>query len=185
MSPSQSQDFVRRLDAAAARAAALFETYSPAQLTRRPQPQSWSAAECEVHLSLTAAATLPLIEAAVADLRARDLRDLGPGRPDWIGRLLRWSLEPPPRFRARTTKPFEPQQVDPLSNVLPDFLRGQARATDIARRSEGLALSRAKITSPFNSHIRYNVFAALSIFETHERRHLAQAEQAAAAAQSR
>jgi hypothetical protein len=39
-------------------------------------------------------------------------------------------------------------------------------------------LSVRKITSPFDSRVRYNVFSMFRILETHERRHLWQAEQA-------
>jgi hypothetical protein len=39
-----------------------------------------------------------------------------------------------------------------------------------------------KVTSPFDSRVSYNVFSMFCILETHERRHLWQAERAASPA---
>jgi hypothetical protein len=179
MTPSQREDIERKLNASSSAAARLFESHSGEQLTRRPAETAWSAAECVVHLSLTASVAIPLLEAAVADLRSRGLFTKSPSRMDWMGRMLRWSLEPPPRFRTKTTAPFQPLRVEPLDEVLPEFVRQQARAVAALRAAEGLDLSRAKVTSPFDSRIRYNAFSMFCILETHERRHLWQAERSA------
>jgi hypothetical protein len=41
-----------------------------------------------------------------------------------------------------------------------------------------LGLEAGSIPSPFNARLKYNVLAAFRILETHERRHLRQAEAA-------
>lgn len=156
----------------------LFERYPPERLRERPPAGGWSAAECVVHLSLTSAATVPLVETALADLEARQLRNAGTSGLDWLGRMLRWSLEPG-RFSSKTAAAFTPQRTEPFTEVLPEFLRWQDRIAAALARGEGLALGAVKITSPFNSRIRYNPLSALAILETHERRHLAQAQRAA------
>lgn len=182
MTRQQREDFERRIEQISETACALFERYSPPQLTRRPAAESWSAAECVAHLNLTAARTVPLVETAVEDLRTRGIRTDSPSRMDWLGRLLRWSLEPPPRFRARTTAPFQPQSVDPFDELLPAFLGWHKRAVETARKAEGFDTGSYRITSPVSSRIRYNVLSALWILETHERRHLWQAERAVSGA---
>ena len=110
MTRTQREQLERRLEANTQAAVGLFERFSAARLTHRPIEGSWSAAECVAHLSLTAAAAVPLLEAAVTDLRSQNIRKGSEGRMDWMGRLLRWSLEPPLRFKTRTTRPFEPLQ---------------------------------------------------------------------------
>jgi hypothetical protein len=97
---------------------------------------------------------------------------------DWLGRLLRWTLEPPPRLRTGTTAPFQPQRVEPLADVLPEFRRQQSRLVAALRSAEGLDLSARKVVSPFNSRVHYNAYAMFRILETHERRHLWQADHA-------
>ena len=44
-------------------------------------------------------------------------------------------------------------------------------------RSAGLALDRLRLVSPFNAHVKYNLYATFCIIATHQRRHLWQAEQ--------
>jgi DinB superfamily len=127
VTPPQREELEEKLKANSDVAASVFERYSAAQLSRRPAEGSWSAAECVVHLSLTTAAAVPLLEPAVADLRSRGLVSSFPSQMDWIGSILRWSLVPPPRFKTRTTAAFQPLQVEPVSEVLPEFMRQQAR----------------------------------------------------------
>jgi hypothetical protein len=180
VTPAQRQEIEERLTASTARAVELFETHSATALARRPASASWSAAECVVHLTLTAAAAVPVLEAAVADLRSGGRVTDSPSRMDWLGRLLTWSLEPPPRLRTRTAAPFEPGSIEPVERVRLDFLAQQDLLVAVLRASEGLDLTRARVTSPFDRRVRYNAFSMLRILETHERRHLWQAEAAIA-----
>jgi hypothetical protein len=180
MTPAQVEELERKLQASSAAARRLFEQRSPEQLARRPRPESWSAAECVVHLSLTAEAYVPLLEAALRDLRHKGLRRETPSRMDWTGRMLNWSLEPRAWLRMKTIARFQPVTVAPLGEVLPGFLRHQEGILEALRSAEGLDLEAGTITSPFNERLKYNAFAAFRILETHERRHLRQAQAAVA-----
>ena len=101
---------------------------------------------------------------------------------DWVGRILTWSLEPPPRLRTRTAAPFRPPPVEPVSGVLPAFAGQQARLVELLRAAEGLDLGAARVVSPFDSRVRYNAYSTFRVLEAHERRHLWQAARALAAA---
>jgi hypothetical protein len=174
---AQVDELEQALERSSRAAADLFARHGEAQLRRRPGHGGWSAAECIVHLSLTSAAALPLVEAALADLEARGARRAGRSRMDPIGAAINWSLKPG-RFRVKTGAAFTPQETGPFAAVLPGFLKWQERAVAVLRRMEGLDVGRAKITSPFVKGVRYNVLSTLRILETHERRHLAQAARA-------
>lgn len=165
---SETADAVKRL----------FDENAHDALMRRPSAESWSAAENIAHLNLTASAMVPLMEQAVADIRAAGLRSTSPGRMGLVAGLLRWALEPPPRFRSRTTTPFVPVSVPSVDAVWSEFLDWHRRTMRLLREADGLDLSARKIVSPFDSRVRYNVFAALRIMETHARRHLWQAGKA-------
>ena len=178
MTPDQRREIEEALQTSSARVCEMLETRSPEELTHRPAPDSWSAAECVAHLALTSKGALPALEAVVAGLRARGLTTDRPSRMDWLGWLLRRALEPPPRFKTRTATPFQPLDVAPVSEVRSAFLDGQARLVRVLRDAEGLDLSRSKVTSPFDRRIRDNAYSMLRILETHERRHLWQAERA-------
>lgn len=178
MTKEQRESIEARLEANARQAASLFERCPLDALVRRPRAGAWSAVDCVEHLSLTAAATLPLIEATVARAREHAVRSESPSRMDWLGRLLRWALEPG-RFRTRTSVPFQPQPAGSPAEVLAGFMKWHTRTVSVLRQAEGLDLSAATMTSPFDRRIRYNGYAAFRILETHERRHLLQAAQAA------
>jgi len=92
--------------------------------------------------------------------------------------MLNWSLEPRPWLKVKTTPGFQPLEVGPVLDVLPSFLERQERLVEALRSAQGLDLAAGTIVSPFNERIRYNVYSAFRIIETHERRHLSQAEAA-------
>jgi len=66
------------------------------------------------------------------------------------------ALEPPPRFRFPTTAPFEPVNIAPVEQVLPRFLASQEELLGALEAAQGLALDRARLTSPFNARLRYS-----------------------------
>jgi len=178
LTSAQRREIEEGLARSTARVASLFDRHPAEELTQRPSPTSWSAAECVAHLSLTAAASVPPLETALAELRKRGRTAHAPSRMDWLGRLLRWSLEPPPRLKTRTAAPFVPADVKPPERVRRAFEEQQGRLVRTLGDAEGLDLSRARVTSPFDRRIRYNALSMLLILETHERRHLWQAERA-------
>lgn len=149
---------------------------------RRPAPESWSAAECLRHLSLTTTAYLPMIDAALA---LADAREVGPThhyRRDIFGALLTWLLEPPFRSKSKTTAPFVPLSAGDPASVVSEFEALQREFALRVERCAGRDLERKRLASPFNARVKYNLYAALTIMMAHERRHLWQADRALAAA---
>ena len=145
---------------------------------RRPDPDRWSAGECVAHLNLTALRFLPLIRRGLERAGA-----IGGGAPsryrrDLIGWML-WRTAPPPvRFRVRTTAPFVPAGAEPRAALLATFDRLQVEQLECVAQANGRRIDRVRITSPFNSRLRYNLYACLTILPPHQERHIRQAEQA-------
>ncbi len=149
---------------------------------RRPAPESWSAAECVRHLSLTTTAYLPMIDAALA---LADVRDVGPThryRRDLFGALLTWLLEPPFRSKTKTAAQFVPLTAGDPASVVGEFELLQREFALRVERCAGRDLARKRLVSPFNASVKYNLYSALTIMMAHERRHLWQADRALAAA---
>jgi hypothetical protein len=96
---------------------------------------------------------------------------------DMMGRLLKWSLEPPVRFRFKTGSAFQPVAAEP-QGILPEFVSLQQQLIERFIASEGLALDRIRIVSAFNPRITYNLLSCFAVLAAHERRHLWQAERA-------
>jgi hypothetical protein len=142
----------------------------------RPGPDRWSVAECLIHLNATSRGFLPLLRRAIAEGRGPGPRQSGPYRLNLVGRFLLWSVEPPVRFRVKTTAPFVPPAVEPRAVVLAEFDRLQNDLLVSLHEADGLRLGKLKITSPFDPRFKYNLYAAFRILPAHQRRHLWQAE---------
>jgi hypothetical protein len=155
----------------------LWEAVPAERWEQRPQPGRWSIGECVAHLNLTAEAYLPLLTQALARARQLDGPPRQRYRRDPVGWLL-WCLAGPPvRHRVRTTTPFIPSGSTPASELVVEFDRLQGEQLRCAEASAGLPLARVWITSPFDSRLRYNIYACLTILPRHQHRHLWQAEQ--------
>lgn len=179
--PPAIAGLIGELDAASAEARRLWDTVPADRLGARPSPDVWSPAENLEHLSLTAERFLPALREGVESLPRDARRPSGPLKPDLIGRLFRWILEPPVRLRVKTTQPFEPL-LDAGSSpdaVLERFLALQGQLRSLYEAADGWAADRVKVTSPFAKSVKYSLYSALLIIPAHERRHLWQARRAA------
>jgi len=180
MTPEQARELRTELSAVSEKARSVTEGLDAAGFMKRPPDGGWSVGENLQHLILTADAMLPLAEGAIAELERGGHKASRSSGLGLFGFLLVKSLEPPPRMKMKTTRPFEPLSVpDPLA--LPArFEEGNRQLAALIERATGLATTRLKVASPFNAKIKYNVYAALRIVLVHARRHLYQAEQAKA-----
>ncbi|HEV2021451.1 MAG TPA: DinB family protein [Terriglobales bacterium] len=174
---SQQLDEVKaQFEAASSQAKQLLTGNSSDILTRRPQPERWSAAECIAHLTLTNQHYPLLIRGALEQAPPGD----GPYGMDFRGRLLRWILEPPYRSGVKTMPSMEPQRGASPEQVLAAFLASQDELLRLLEAARGKALEKTTITSPFSKRMRYNAYSCFHVLAAHERRHLWQAEQALA-----
>jgi hypothetical protein len=174
---SQLQAVIDEFGTAQRRLHALVAAAPPTRWSQRPDPDRWSAAECVAHLNLTSAAYLPLLDEAISRGRSQ------PGAPvsfrrDFAGWLLWKTMSPPVRFRVRTTAPFVPMRTDSPDALTAEFDRLQQEQIARVARSDGLAVDRIKLSSPFNARLSYNLYACFTILPRHQHRHLWQAEMA-------
>jgi len=174
---SQQLDEVKaQFEAASARARLLLTGGSAETLTRRPQPDCWSATECVAHLTLTNRHYPPLIRGALDSAPPGD----GPYGMDLRGRFLRWILEPPYRSGVKTMPSMEPPAGESPEQVLAAFLASQEEILKLLEAARGRALEKTTITSPFSKRMKYNAYSCFQVLAAHERRHLWQAERALA-----
>ena len=148
----QLDEVKAQFDAASSRANQLLTATSAEALTRRPQPDRWSAAECVAHLTLTNAHYPPLLRESLQQAPPGD----GPYRMDLRGRFLRWILEPPYRSGVKTMPSMEPSGNQSPEQVLAGFLASQEELLKLLESARGKALGKTTITSPFSKRMRYN-----------------------------
>jgi hypothetical protein len=173
----QLAEITMQVDAATERASAVIKGLTSDQLKQRVNPNSWSVAECIVHLNMTTKEYLPLLDDVLNRAGAEGPAGSRKLKMDVMGRLLKWSLEPPPRLKTKTTNQFQPKDLEPIEALLPTFVSLQDQLKSRIQTAGGLAIDKVKITSPFNDRLKYNLFSAFQILVAHERRHLWQAEQ--------
>jgi hypothetical protein len=166
------------------RARRLSEGLSDTLWGTAPAPGKWSIAECVTHLNITSERYVPIIDDAIREGREIGAKAARPPRRDFMGWLLARMLEPPYRMRMKTTAPFVPARIEPMTDVLErfDYLQGELLVR--IDRAQGLPLERLHVVSPFNARVKYNLYSALKLIPVHQRRHLWQAEQVRAALQN-
>ncbi len=175
MTPDQARDLKAELEVISKEAQAVVVGLDPAAMTKRPAGGGWSVAEILQHLILTADAMLPLIEGALAQLEREGRKSTAEAGLGVMGWLLVKALEPPPRMKSKTSKPFEPVAVGDPQTLASRLLEANARLADAIDRATGLATTTLKVASPFNASVKYNLYAAFRITLVHARRHLWQA----------
>ena len=155
----------------------LAATLDESRWSTRSAVGGWSSAECFEHLNLTLSGMLPLLQAGVDEARKNQWRALGPLSVAIFPRLLCWFLEPPYRVKTATQPAFVPAAIATKAQTLAAWDSWHKDLDDLILRSDGLALDRPTIVSPFDpkGKVRYSVYAGLLIVAAHERRHLWQA----------
>ncbi len=147
------------------------------QFNWKPAPESWSIAQCLVHLNKVDRAYLRKLEEGIVKARERGL--LG-GRRIRYTLFERWfirSMEPPPKRRFPAPKKVVPAEDHPVEEVLERYLATKDELLGLLRRADGLDICRAKITSPLAKFLRFRLGAAFAFIAAHDRRHLWQANQ--------
>jgi DinB superfamily len=143
----------------------------------RPAPTEWAIGECITHLNITSERFIPLFDDAIRDGRARTLEANGPYSKGLIGWALQRFLEPPYKIKTKTSAAFIPVTVDAMTETLERFDYLQLEVQVRIDRAAGLALDCLRLVSPFDSRIKYNLYAGFCLLAAHQRRHLWQAEQ--------
>ena len=148
----------------------------------RSDPARWSVAECVAHLNLTSAAYVPRIRKAIEEARQLPRHAIGSYKRDMIGKIFAMLVGPLPKIgkmrigRVSTTPDFVPSGSFPKQQMLADFKRFQLELIGMVRESDGLAIDKVKIVSPFGEKVHYDVYSTYVILHRHEDRHIQQAE---------
>lgn len=175
---SQVAALERGFYASLERGSALMARLPEALLWRAPAPGRWSVGECFAHLNITHRAMLGGVEGALKGASAG--APSKPYRLDFMGWLLTKSMEPGQRMRLKTTKTFVPGTGGSIPEIRAEFSRLVQLLVASARRGTEVDLGKLRMESPFRAGLYYHVYSALRITEAHLRRHLKQAEEAAA-----
>lgn len=164
-------------DAAEEDARALLNGLDETLGTWRPQPGSWSVAECLDHLAsgnrVYLRAMAPPAQQAVAHGRRRR----NPAVPGLIGRWFVGTFEPPvrPQFRLKAPRTIRPRPSPTLGDAARQFFQSQDELRAFLRQYADIDLAGVKFPNPFVRAFRFSLATGLHVLAAHERRHLWQA----------
>lgn len=166
-----------QFDAIESDARALVSGLPETQGQWRPQPGSWSVAECLDHLAtanrIYLEAMRPAAELALAQGRMRG----GPAVPGLIGRWFIAWLEPPvkPRLKSKAPHKIRPREGPPLSSAFEQFIASHNDARTFLQRFSEIDLARIRFPNPFVPGVRFSLATGVNVLAAHDRRHVWQA----------
>jgi len=172
----ETTGFHRQFSAVKTEASEIVKGLRETQFNWRPHPQSWSMAECLLHLNIVGDRYVHLIEKAVTDARARGLEGQSPAGYGWLGKWILANTEPPPKRKSRSARATTPAYGQPLTAVMPTFLHLQDQLAMQVESAAGLDWARVKVPAPMGP-FRFNLHLTFAWIAAHERRHLWQARQ--------
>jgi hypothetical protein len=171
--------------------AALDARVTDAEWAARPEPESWSVAECVAHLNLTSAAMTQLVRAAFEEARSLAPLDDRKYKGTMLGRALAKMVGPAPVVlgfvlgKSRTPAAFVPGSDLGRAPIVAEFRRRCDEEAALVRDAAGLQIDRVLLESPFVKGAKYDAYSALWIMARHELRHLDQATRALARVRSK
>lgn len=175
-------EIVKAFEQAQARLESLSENLDDERWGKRSDPARWAPAECVAHLNLTSEAYIPRFRKALEEARQLPHHRTGRYKRDFLGGLFAMMVGPQPKVagirigKVKTTADFVPTGNYPRQQILAQFKRDQDELIAIVRESDGLAIDKVMIRSPFGEKISYNCYSAFTIIPRHQERHLGQAE---------
>jgi hypothetical protein len=167
----------RQFAAAKAEASELVDGLQESQFNWRPDAHSWSMAECLQHLNMVGDRCVRMLEAALADARARGRVADGPFGYGWLGKWIMAHTEPPSKHKYKAPRAFAPAYGQPITAVLPTFRHLQEQLSRQLEQASGLDLAHIKVPAPEARPLRFNLQLTFAWIAAHERRHLWQARQ--------
>lgn len=147
----------------------------------RPQPGSWSVAECIEHLNVTAEAYVPALREQIREAWRRKEHNRPPAhfRQGILGPMFRRLLAPPPKFRMKAPGAFKPHEAEaePPEEIFRRFDELHDALVSRIEETDGLDAGRVMMSSPFLSLLRLSLDQWFAFLVVHEERHLWQARQ--------
>ena len=175
--PVELREQLERIEAIKRDALALVDGLTDEQLNWRPDPGRWSIGQCLSHVLISGGPYLSRLDGLLEEARNRERTGLPAYRRGAISRWFIRSMEPPPRFKAKTFRSMEPIETLTREPLIGDFIRFHDELAARIRAMRGVDPDRARMNSPFFRPLRFTLGQAIALLVTHARRHLWQARQ--------
>ena len=158
-------------------ASATFGNLTVEQLNWKPDPKSWSAAQCFDHLITINSLYFPLFEKLKSNQISSSFWEKHSPLSGFFGRYLIKTLSPEYQKKTKTSKKAYPSSSEIDGSIIERFGEHQRQLADhISNISPELVLEETIVTSPLVSFVTYNLADCITLLTVHERRHFLQAK---------
>lgn len=146
-------------------------------LRRRPDPETWSAAQIFDHMNTTGWLVLNTLEDAIQRGKEEGPYGEPPFRYGFISRWFVRSMEPSSNWTFTAPSIFDPDPPETLypEEAVEEFRALQDQFAGCVADAEGLDLRRLRVPSPAVPLLRISLGAWFEASAAHQRRHLEQA----------
>lgn len=153
-----------------------FIGLSAKQLNWKPNPKSWSIAECLEHLIVTNNLYFENIQKVADRTHQNNIYSKVPLVTGIIAWGMKKVLSPDFHPKVKTLKMFEPKQSEVSADILKDFDENQKRFISLMEATKDLDVRQIKIAEPIGAAVNLKLIDAFEILLVHEKRHFNQAK---------
>lgn len=153
-----------------------FGSLTIEQINWKPNPKSWSIAQCFEHLIVTNNLYFPNIQKVVDGNHRNNFFSKIPFGVDLIGALMKNSLKPEQSRKMKTFKIFEPAKSDIPTTIFDDFVENNQQLIAMIEAVKDLDTDKIKIAEPLSVALNLRLNDAFEILVLHEKRHFQQAQ---------
>lgn len=178
----QLKRYIGEYESARRQVRALVDGLNEKTFNLRPDPESWSVAECIDHLCVLGNLLLPRLDAGVQQARAKGWRSDGPFRYGSFSNMFIRMVSPLRTTGSRRGKAAAPLIYLPSSAthgvnaLVTKFETLQNELIERAKAADGLDIARVRIVSPVSVLIRIRLGAWFEAIAAHQFRHIEQAK---------
>lgn len=143
--------------------------------TWRPQPGTWSVAECLDHLAVGNRVYLASMRPRADMARAAGRLRRGAALPGLFGGWFVRSLEPPVTRKMRAPRKIVPCASPSLAGAASAFFESHRQVVRFLHDNADIDLAGVRFPNPFIAALRFSLATGLHVLAAHECRHLWQA----------
>jgi hypothetical protein len=168
-------ELIDQLDLVTRQAVQNFSSLNGEQLNWKPDPSTWSIAQCLDHLIVSNTTYFPTFDKLLRYEYSLPLAQrLNPFKK-LLGPVMVKNLGPQLAKKFKNPKIFDPSSSTISTDILNNFTQHQEVVKNYFRQLLRLDTNNLVITSPVTSVITYSLQDGLQIIAGHEQRHINQA----------
>jgi DinB superfamily len=168
------KEMISDLKRISAKAKQTFGTLSAEQINWKPNPESWSIAQCFEHLIVTNNLYFPNIQKVINGTHRNNFFSKIPFATNLIAVAMKNALNPDQKRKMKTFKVFEPSTSNVSPTIIEEFVENNQKLIEMIEACKDFDLH--KIAEPLSVALNLRLDDAFEILAMHEKRHFKQAE---------